>query len=494
MPCKLIVFLFLIFLFPCYLFSDSRVDFNTFFFDKTLRIDYYHIADGQEEIFTLDKIYQEGIWAGNHNELIELFNIGHYYINVYDIATNKHIYSKGFDSLCGEYRTTKPAGEGIKKTFHETILIPYPRRSILVVIEARNKDNLLLPVFSIKIDPQDYHILKEKTSKGIQIFELIKCGEPSKKVDVAFLSEGYTPSELEKYKSDLEKIIKVFFSIEPYKSNQGKFNIYGIFIPSQESGSDEPRKGVYRNTALNSSFNAFDSERYLLSEDNKKIRDIAGTVPYDAIIIMANSKRYGGGGIYNTYAIFTIDHPLHEYLFHHEFGHSFTGLADEYYTSDVAYEDFFPQGVEPMAPNITALLDVTNIKWKKHLSPGIDIPTDWRKEVFDSLTAMRSQNQEEMQKIISEMEDKGVRQDSIDLLRVKYHNRDLEITNRIKDFFINHPLREKIGAFEGAGYKNSGLFRPTLNSIMHRFMEEDKFFYRVSEQAIVNVINYYVCF
>jgi hypothetical protein len=481
----------LILVLPSYLDAKTNPDFKTFFHDNTLRIDYYHIADAYEELFTLDKIYQEGAWSGHHASLIDPFDIGQYYIKVYDIATNKLVYSRGFDSPCGEYRTTNPAKQTIKKTYHESALIPLPRRNILFVLEARGDHNLLSPGFTLEIDPNDYHISHQKEYNDIKIYELIKNGTASQKVDIVIISEGYTSQEIRKYKSDLDRIVKIFFSLEPYKSNQNRFNIYGLFSSSNESGCDEPRKGIYKNTTLNASFNTFDSQRYLLTENNKQIRDIARIVPYDAIIIVVNSARYGGGGIYNTYAIISVDHPLHEYLLHHEIGHSFAGLADEYYTSVVAYEGFYQDEAEPVAPNITALMDIENIKWKKYLSPGINIPTEWRKDEFDSLTTIRSHVRVEGEKTISDLIAKGIAKDSINVVRAKYRSRDLKISQQIDDFFRNHPLRGKIGAFEGAGYKSKGLYRPTLNSIMHKFMQQDKSFYKISEQAILDMINYY---
>jgi len=68
----------------------------------------------------------------------------------------------------------------------------------------------------------------------------------------------------------------------------------------------------------------------LLTEDYCNLRDIAASVPYDAIYVMVNQPRYGGGGIYNLYCTFTADNPSSDYVFLHEFGHTFAGLADEY--------------------------------------------------------------------------------------------------------------------------------------------------------------------
>jgi len=192
------------------------------------------------------------------------------------------------------------------------------------------------------------------------------------------------------------------FETEPYKSHQDRFNLYGVSGPRSESGSDEPRQKVYKNTILKASFNALDLDRYLLTEEGFLIREMAARVPYDSIIILVNSKRYGGGGIYNDYCLTTVDHPASRSVFLHEFGHSFAGLADEYYSSEVAYNEFYPPGVEPLEPNITALLDPQSLKWKDLLSPGISLPTEYGKEELEKLQAERRANFQEMNKALEE--------------------------------------------------------------------------------------------
>jgi hypothetical protein len=212
---------------------------------------------------------------------------------------------------------------------------------------VRNRENILQPLFSQEVDPSSVSIIKENLDKNVKVFKILESGTPHEKVDVAFVAEGYTSEEEKKVEADLKRFTEVFFSHEPYKTYKDRFNIYGVFKPSGESGCDEPRPGIFKNTALNATFNSLGSERYLLTEDNKSLRDIAAHVPYDSLFIMINHKRYGGGGIYNLYCTFTVDNQWYEYLFLHEFGHSFAGLADEYYTSSVAYNEFYPRGVEP---------------------------------------------------------------------------------------------------------------------------------------------------
>ncbi len=401
---KSLELLFIIMFVAPLLVAANNINFDDYFIDKTMRIDYFHIGDAQTEIVTIDRIYQYGIWAGSLNNLIDNFNNGAYYIKIYDAAANVLIYSKGFDSYFKEYQTSEDAAQGIKRTYHESAVIPCPKAKIIFSLEKRDRTNNLNEVFRTEIDPGDVMIIREEANDNhIKIMKSHYSGNPHVKVDVVILSEGYTTEEEGKFKTDLERFTKVFFKLEPYNKLQDKFNIYGIFKPSEESGVDEPRAGIFKNTVLNATFNSLGSERYLLTEDNKAMRNLAAHVPYDAIYIMVNHNRYGGGGIYNSFCTFTSDNQFAEYLFTHEFGHSFSGLADEYYTSETAYNEFYPRGIEPVEPNITALLDPQNVKWKDLLTPGIEVPTPWEKKTYDEKDYAWQKERREMNNRIAEL-------------------------------------------------------------------------------------------
>ncbi len=310
--------------------GKSMEKFNNYFLDETMRIDYFHIGDATTEIVTLDQVYRYGTWAGSRVNLIDSFNNGRYYAHIYDAESNELIYSKGYDSFFGEYQTSTPAIKGIKRTYHETIVIPFPKNKIKLTFLRRDKDNILNEFHSTEINPEDVRIIKlSLIDKTVKITKSLYNGDPHQKVDVVILGEGYTINEENKFGDDLKRFTAIFFNQEPYKSNKDKFNVYGVFKPSLDSGISEPRAGIYKNTTLSTTFNSMGSERYILTEDNKSMRDLAAYVPYDAIYIMINHSRYGGGGIYNLFCTFTVENQWFKYLFLHEFGHSFAGLADE---------------------------------------------------------------------------------------------------------------------------------------------------------------------
>jgi hypothetical protein len=464
--------------------------FDDYFMDETLRIDYYHIGDSEGEIITIDKLFRYGIWAGSLNHLVDNLNNGKYYVKIYDAATKKLIYSKGFDTLFGEYASSDDGVKGIVKSFHESAIIPFPRNKIIFALEKRNEENLLEEFFRAEIDPASIFTIKDKVSDAtVEILKPVHNGNPHSKVDIAILAEGYTKSEREKFEKDLNKFVEFFFEQEPYKSQKSNFNIYGVFKPSEESGTDLPGADIFVNTVLNTTFWTLGSERYLMTEDNLSMRNLAAHVPYDAIYIQVNHPRYGGGGIYNQYCTYTTDNQFAKYLFTHEFGHSFTGLADEYYTSDVAYNDFFKPTVEPVEPNITALLDPKNIKWKKYLSDGIEIPTPWEKEEFDRFSYEWLKERNRLNSFISELKRNRAPENEIRAAEEEYAIKDKNQSEKVDKYLKSIKFWNKVGAFEGAGYQPKGIYRPMIDCIM--FSKGDKPFCKVCEEAIKEVIGSY---
>lgn len=481
-----------VFLFAMRLQAQPQVDFDRYFTDETLRIDFYHSGDSKSEEFIPDKMYRQGSWAGNPANCTQPLPLGVYRVDIYDRASNLLIYSNGYSSIFAEYQTTGPAVQGIKKIYHESVLIPSPRRTFLLIIERRDRQNIPVPVYSQSVEINDYHIIKEKLrDTGDIVVPVVNNGNPHTCVDLVILAEGYQSAELEKFRNDLKYFTNLFFSTEPYKSRKKLFNISGIFSASAESGTDEPRQGIYRNTRLSSSFNTFDLDRYCLDEDNKSIRDVAARVPYDAILIMVNKDRYGGGGIYNWQTVFCTGSSWHDYVFLHEFGHAFAGLGDEYFTSPVAYEDFITPGVEPLDPNITILLDSADVKWKMYLSPGIQVPTEWGKNKYESLLNRINALNAERDNVTGKMVKSGATRAEIDKTQKAFQDSLSRASREADNFINNHPLKDKVGVFEGANYTSKGFYRPTLMSLMHKFNEHDKTYGIVNEQAIINAIRYY---
>jgi hypothetical protein len=294
-------------------------------------------------------------------------------------------------------------------------------------------------------------------------------------VDLLVLGDGYTRDESGKYRKDVERLVSVLFETEPFHSRKDDFNVWAIDLPSPESGISNPRSGVWRKSALGLSFNAFDSDRYVLSFENKAIREVAALAPYDTMIMVFNGRKYGGGGIFNLWATCASDTEVAPYVFVHELGHSFAGLADEYYTSDVAYEDFNAPGSEPWEPNITALLDGVELKWKEHTEDAIPIPTPWNQDAYDKAAY---EYQEKRRQLRAE----GASEEAVEKLFEEIKQKTIPMLN-------SEEYAGKVGAFEGAGYQAKGLFRPSVDCIM--FSRNPGSFCKVCEEALTRVIDLY---
>jgi hypothetical protein len=350
----------------------SQVDFVNYFENKTLRIDYFHTGDSLNDSYSIDELKEEPYWGGSRTSLVDTFNYGRYEVKVFDQEENKLIYSRTYSTLFDEWQTTDEARH-TTKTFSETVTMPFPKEKIRIEFYSRDKKNIPHKKFEYPVDPDNYFISTERHLE-YPSFKVIYNGDPAVKVDIVMLPEGYTEDEMNKFKDDCRKFASYLFAVSPYSENKDKFNIWGVEAPSPEEGTDIPADGVWKKTLLNSSFYTFDLERYLMTSDYKSVRDLAANAPYDQIYILVNSGKYGGGAIYNYYSVCVSNNIFSEYVFSHEFGHGFSFLADEYYTSDVAYNDFYPLDVEPLEPNITTLINFS-AKWQDMVDKNTPIPT-----------------------------------------------------------------------------------------------------------------------
>jgi hypothetical protein len=454
------------------LFSDNF--FQTYFTEQALRIDFYQAGNKDQETIIIDELYLENHWAGNPSNLIDTLNLGHYLFNVYSTRTNQLIYSYGFGTLFMEWQTTSEAYAGSNKVMGGSIRMPFPRDS--VEIRFFNRDSLntfsqLIDQFIV--DPSSNNINRENRANGIKIISIQQSGPIDKMIDLAILGEGYTPEESETFEDDVNSATEILFSVEPFKSYRNRFNIYGLLRTSKESGVDDPSSELYVNTAMNFTFNTFGSDRYLMSTDYISINDITSAVPSDVILIIINTEKYGGGGIYNLYSSTAIHNTYTKNIILHEMGHSFGGLGDEYYTSDIAYHDFYPTHLEPWEPNLTILSDLKKLKWNHLLSRGISIPTSWSQEKYDA-------GADRYLKLLNEYNQSIDDADKKKKLRLEYQD-------SVRLFFERHKQKNKIGAFEGGGYKAKGIYRPALDCIMfsNRIQEYDLVCQKAIEKRII---------
>jgi len=363
-------FLFLFLIVPTVLFS--QIEYNRYFKNQAMRVDFLLGGNSTEEKVYPDQIKKEPFWAGSKKNLQAPFNYGNYRFRIFDEKSDSLIFSKGFSTLFEEWQTT-PEAKKTDKTFYQSAIFPFPKRKIKLEIDSRQRDGNFKTIYESVIDPDNYFILNE-TPIQFETFEIVNNGKPENKVDIVILAEGYTAFEMEKFKEDAKRVTQYLFDEEPFKSEKEKFNVNAVLTPSLESGTDIPGEHIYKNTYFNSTFYTFDVSRYLTTSDMRPILDAAALVPYDQIYVLVNTEKYGGGGFYNFVSVCTADDERTKEVFVHEFGHGFAGLGDEYYNSEVAYEDFYNLKTEPWEPNLTTLVDFDS-KWKKMIQKGVEIPT-----------------------------------------------------------------------------------------------------------------------
>jgi hypothetical protein len=440
---------------------------------ETLRLDYYHTGDHQQEIFSRDQVIIEPLpWPGSPTQVLDNLDRGKYRFIVRDKTSSKVLFTRGYSSIYGEWETTGEA-KRIKRTYHESLRFPKPENTVLVTIEKRDKEFNFKEVWTTEVDPNNYLNLQESATYKDQIITIEQNGDPKDKVDLLILGDGYTKAELADFEKTARAMTEALFATSPFKERRKDFNVWALAPLTKESGVSRPSTGVHHDSPLGTSYDAFGSERYVLTTDNRNFRKIASSAPYDFVEILVNNETYGGGGIFGFYSTAAAKSDWANYLFIHEFGHHFAGLADEYYTSDVAYST--PEVViEPYEPNVTALLENEPLKWQQLATEKVALPTPWPKDAYEK----HSYEYQEIRK--------GIRKNNQPESVMNQLFRDNQ--NKVNEMFSKAENNDVIGAFEGANYSAKGYYRSQLNCIMFTRTEH---FCTVCQHAITDMINLY---
>jgi hypothetical protein len=443
---------------------------------QTMRVDYYHTGNEKEERFSLDRVLIEPLpWAGNPKQAIDRTNLGKYFFEVIDAASGSTLYSRGFASIYGEWETTGEA-QKINRTFSESLRFPAPDKPVRIVIKKRDQRNAFQDIWTINVDPADKFVEKGTTGPPAgPVLKLHESGDPATKLDLLILGDGYTAADRRKFERDARRLVNVLFSMSPFKERQRDINIWGLAPGSAQSGISRPSQHIFKRTPVATTYDAFDSERYVLTFDNRAFRDIAAQAPYDVVEILTNTATYGGGGIFGLYSTVAADSAWAPYIFVHEFGHHLAALADEYYTSEVAYLPATDR-VEPWEPNVTALLDPATLKWKDLVTAGTSLPTPWPKEEFETYSR-------DVQKRRREIRAADRPESAMDALFTE----ELEHERKLLG---GSPNAKRVGAFEGANYEARGYYRPQVDCIMFTRNIADGFC-AVCRRAIETILNLY---
>ena len=440
---------------------------------KTMRLDYYHTGNTTQEFYSVDRVVIEPLaWPGHPKNNIDEGVLGKYRFEIADKKSGKLIFARGFDSIYGEWVTTAEA-KTANRTFHESLRFPTPDAPVEITLRKRDAHNKWQKAWNLTLDPKDMFVDPALPPSPGELIEIVKNGPSSDKVDVLIIGDGYTQKERGKFEADAKRMIKHLFAASPFKERATDFNVWGLCPPAAESGVSRPSTGIHRASPLGTSYDIFRIERYALTFDNKSFRNFASFAPYEFVEILMNGQTYGGGGIFGLYSTVAVDNTWAPYVFVHEFGHHFVGLADEYYTSDVAY---LPPAfkVEPWEPNVTALLDPKTLKWKDLVSADTPLPTPWNKDEYEDMSRGYQRRRKEIRKD---------QKPETEMDQLAKKNRRSE-----ESLLREEKYAGKVGAFEGANYATKGYYRPEANCIM--FTKTD-FFCSVCKRALTKQIDFY---
>ncbi|MGI9260495.1 MAG: M64 family metallopeptidase [Woeseiaceae bacterium] len=439
----------------------------------TMRVDFYHSGNAETEMFSLDRVVLEPLaFPGNLGQPIDQTLRGKYAFEIIDPASGDVAWSRSFSSIYGEWETTGEARE-MNRTFHESLRFPLQEDEFRVVLKKRGAGNLFQTIWQLDIDPEDYLVHRETAAYADHVVAIELNGDPATKVDLLLLGDGYTADEQGEFIDKARELTEMLFATSPFRERRADFNVWALAPPARESGVSRPSTGVYRDSPVGATYDAFRSERYVLTNANNDWRRIASSAPYDFVEILTNSETYGGGGIYGLFSTAAANSEWAGYLFIHEFGHHFAGLADEYYTSSVAYEA--PSEItEPYEPNVTALLDPENLKWKHLVAADTPLPTPWPKDEYEEHSLAYQAKR-------ANMRAENVAESEMNKLFID--NQQI-----VEGMFSAAPHATAVGAFEGAIYQAKGYYRSEQNCIMFTRTED---FCRVCSAAIEAVIDEY---
>jgi hypothetical protein len=439
---------------------------------RTFRIDYFHTGTASDERFAVDRLVVEPLpWSGNPARPLDDTNLGRYFFEVRDVATNQVVYSRGFASIYGEWETTEEARRA-NRTFSESLRFPAPARPVQVVVKKRGEGNVFREVWTLVVDPADRTVDTARPPAPGPVIELLKSGDPAKKLDLLLVGDGYTEAQRGKFEADARRLVGALVEQEPFRSRKDDLNVWGLCPASEEKGVSRPLTGQHRRSRVGATYDAFGSERYVLTFENRSLRDVASFAPYDALAIVVNGETYGGGGIFNLFATVAADSKWASYIFVHELGHSLAALADEYFTSDTAYlaSEARP---EPWEPNVTA--DPKAPKWAALMPPGTPLPTPWPKDLF---TKRAKEYQDRRKKIRAENRPEA----EMDALFLAQQKEETQLLGTAK-------FAKAVGAFEGANYEANGYFRPQMDCIM--FTRDPVPFCAVCQRGLTRVMDLY---
>ena len=409
--------------------------------DQTLRVNYTFSGNSKETRIYLDDLNVFEGWAGRRVNLKDLYLEGNGQLTMTDAATGDTLYRNSFSTLFQEWQNTEEATQ-VDRSFENVFLLPMPTRKALVEVKLTDNYNKVAATLKHTVDPEDI-LIRRIGQNPAKWKYLHHSGTPEKCIDVVIVPEGYSADQMDLFYKDAMIAVNSLFSHEPFKKMQDRFNILAVELASKDNTVSDPKNGLWAETALSSQFSTFYSDRYLTTLRLRQLHDKLAGIPYEHIIILANTDVYGGGGIFNSYTLTTAHHAKFAPVVVHEFGHSFGGLADEYYYDD-QYEQYYNSETEPWEPNITTQVDFKS-KWADLIPASVPQPTP--APVSAPTSTMTNKQKKEVEKL------------------------------------------PEIGLYEGGGYMSKGVWRGSFDCRMHTNTCKD--FCPVCQHSLERIIRFY---
>ena len=426
--------------------------FSAWFTGRTLRADYVDGGTATDEWLGFSGWRVEGPWAGPRRTLIEDDPRGEYLAELRD-PRGRVLYSVSFSGLFAEWQMTGPARRGERRAFAASVRVPEPRRPARLRILRRGPEDRFRVLLEQAYDPADRGVDRRPLERRGEVIPLRVTGPPAERFDLLIAGEGYTRDARAKLLADARRLSGAWLATEPMRSLADRIDVRVLFVPSDEPGITDPRRDRWRASPFGCRYDSFGSDRYVLTFDERRLRELVARAPYDALVLLVNERKYGGGGIYGLWATVSADTAPAAYVFIHELGHSIGGLADEYYTSSTSYEALPPVEREPPDPNVTALPG-GRPRWADMVEPGTPIPTPWNKSAWDE---MARRYESRRRRII----EAGGDDDAMEALFA-------DQAREASELLAHERYRGRVGAFEGAAYRSEGLYRPALDCLMFR--------------------------
>jgi hypothetical protein len=379
-------------------------DTSSWFEQGALRMDLILAGNQQRTSAYLDELYYEPYWSGSPKGMVDSLGFGSFRVKVYRQTTGELVYSNGFSTLFQEWQTT-PEARQVSRAFDQVVRLPFPAEMVRVEVLERLRDGSYSQVIEVEVDPASMFIRRDHFTP-YPVSKVVDSGDPSSSLDLVFVAEGYLPDQMGKFREDVREMAEYILAQPPFDRYHDRINFWAVESPSPAEGPSNPGQGFYNRTPAGTTYYSLGLDRYLTTARHGQLMDAAANAPGDVVCVLVNTEQYGGGGIYNTHIVGTADHPWSHVVFIHEIGHGLAGLGDEYFGSEVAYEEFYPLDVEPWEANLTTLVDFES-KWKDMLEEDIPLPTP-----------------------------------------------------------AEEPYLDRLGVFEGGGYASEGVYRPTIHCRM----------------------------